>query len=126
MADRMTDRSSIASFRLALRRARAAWQAGLLLAALFDTLAVAGMALLLAVLADLLFAQEDAARRAPGLAAAAVTALAAVAGLVRAVRFRDAHLYYCARRRRAKFRILCCGLREIHISFRAKLHNREF
>jgi hypothetical protein len=88
----MITRPSIQTFRRALRRARSTWQAGLLFAAVLDTLSVAGVALLLAVLADLLFAPEEAARRVPGLAAAAATGLAALAGLARVVRCRDAAL----------------------------------
>ena len=87
-----TSATSIRTFRRALRRARAAWQAGLLLATVLDTLAVGAATLLLAALADLLFVPEEAARSVPGVTAAAATALAALAGLARAVRFRDADL----------------------------------
>lgn len=84
--------TDISAFRGILRRFRSVWQLGLLLVAVLDTLAVAGVALLMAASADLLFVPEEAARRLPGLAAATITVLSALVGLVRVVRFRDVHL----------------------------------
>lgn len=79
----------ITSFRSRLRRTRLRWQAGLLLVAASDCAAACAAAFLLLALADLVFVPETAGRQGLLVAGVALTGLVALAGLARALCFRD-------------------------------------